>query len=240
MHTQDIIYQAGEQNLVGFVAYDDSIMAKRPAVLICHAFEGCNDLMRQYAVDMANKGYVGFAIDMYGDGVIADDIESCLEQLMRFFNNRMLLRQHVVAAFDRVKNLTQVDANNIAAVGFCFGGMCALDLARSGADIKAVTSVHGVLIAPNGIECSPIGSRVLAIHGYQDPQVPPEALDEFAEEMISLNADWELHCLGNAKHAFTDPNAANIGAPEMGRVYDAEATRRSWALIEQLLAETFA
>jgi dienelactone hydrolase len=237
MHTDKLSYACDGQEFVGYVAYEDGPSETRPVVMIAHAFEGCNELMQQHARDMATKGYIGFAIDMYGQGVVADSLESCMEHMMPCFNDRALLRDRITAAFEAAKQIPGADPKRIYAVGFCFGGMCVLDLARGGADVAAVASVHGVLSAPADANAA-ITARVLALHGYQDPQIPQADLTAFAEEMTAAGVDWQLHYFGSAKHAFTDPRADQIGEPEMGRVYDPVATARSWAMIESLLAES--
>lgn len=240
MHCEDFEYQAGETRCLGYLAYDDSHKGKRPVVMVVHAFEGRNDLACQYARQLAELGYVGFAVDMYGNGDVASDLDGCLAHMMPLFQDRSLLRDRIVAAYEAIQAVDVVDASKVAAMGFCFGGMTVLDLARSGADVKGVVSIHGVFAAPEGVEVGAIHAKVLCLHGYKDPQIGPENLPAFAEEMDAHGVDWQVHFFGDAKHAFTDPEASKIGPPEMGRVYDPVATERSWAYCQDFFTEIFA
>ena len=239
MFSQALEYQDGDTRCVGHIAYDDNQQDPRPCVIVVHAFEGCNDLARDYATRLAELGYVGFAVDMYGNGKVASDLDGCLALMMPFFQDRASLRRRILAAFEAAKALDFVDNERIGAMGFCFGGMTVLDLARSGADVKGVASIHGVFAAPEGLDCD-IKARVLALHGYHDPQVPPDQLPAFADEMDAHNVDWQVHFFGQAKHAFTDPNAADIGPYEMGREYNKLATERGWKITTGFLKECFA
>jgi dienelactone hydrolase len=239
MHISDLSYQDGDTTCVGYLAYDDTHTHQRPVVMICHAFEGRNDLACEYARKCAEQGYVGFAVDMYGDAAVADTLEGCMAHLMPFFQDRAKLRARILAAFNAIKAVDVVDNDNIGAMGFCFGGMTVLDLARSGANVKGVASIHGVFAAPEGLDVGEIKAKVLCLHGYKDPQVPPAALAPFAEEMDKHGVDWQVHYFGNAKHAFTDPDAAKIGAPEMGREYNEEATACSWEYSLDLFSRVF-
>ncbi|MDF1795624.1 MAG: dienelactone hydrolase family protein [Coxiellaceae bacterium] len=238
MFSQDLEYHDGDTRCIGHLAYDDSHDKARPCVLVVHAFEGRNQLACDYANKLAELGYVGIAVDMYGEGNVAHDLEGCMEYMMPLFQDRAALRARILAAFETAKGLDVVDSSNIGAMGFCFGGMTCLDLARSGADIKGVVSIHGVFAAPEGLDCD-IKAKVLALHGYQDPQVPPDQLAGFADEMTAQDVDWQVLFFGNAKHAFTDPDAAKIGAPEMGREYSATATARSWQYCQDFFSECF-
>lgn len=238
MFSQALEYQDGDTRCVGHLAYDDSHQNPRPCVIVVHAFEGCNDLARDYANKLAEIGYVGFAVDMYGNGSIGSDLDGCLTLMMPLFQDRASLRRRILAAFETAKGLDVVDNNRIGAMGFCFGGMTVLDLARSGADVKGVVPIHGVFAAPEGLDCQ-IQARVLALHGYRDPQVPPDQLAGFAKEMDAQGVDWQVHFFGQAKHAFTDPHAADIGPVEMGREYNERDTQRTWTICTSFFQECF-
>lgn len=237
MHTEDIEYKEGDQCCVGFLAYDDTHTGPRKTVMIAPAFEGRIDLMCEHAKRFAEKGYAAFVMDVYGDKQTADTLEDCMQFITPFFNNRQALQNRVNAAFDCVKNLEVVDAAKIGAFGFCFGGLCVLDLARSGADVKGVVSVHGVLDKAADVVNQTITSKVLALHGYLDPQISTASLDAFMQEMRDAHVDWQLHYFGDAKHAFTDPKAAEIGPPDMGREFNQRANDRSFRIIDDFLAE---
>ena len=239
MHTETLNYQDGDTTLSGYVAFDDSHKEKRPLVMVCHAFEGRNDLACEYAQKIAELGYVGFAVDMYGDGQVANDLDGCLAIMMPFFEDRAKLRQRILAAFEAAKTIPVADEDKMAAMGFCFGGMCALDLARSGADIKGAVSIHGVFAAPENVSREAITAKVLALHGYQDPQIPPEQLTDFANEMNDAGVDWQVVFYGNGKHAFTDPHASEIGPPEMGREFNQLLADRAWRASKDFFEEIF-
>ena len=236
MLTQNIQYQDHEVLLQGFLAYqDDSI--KRPAVLICHDWSGCNDFVRRKAEKIAELGYVGFAIDMYGKDKCGQTKEEKSALMSPFMSDRDLLLQRIRAGLNALKGMAVVDTTKIAAMGFCFGGLCVLDLARSGEAIRGVVSFHGLLNSPEGHKASPIKAKVLALHGYDDPMGPPNQVIEFANEMTAAKADWQLHLYGHTLHAFANPEAND---PAFGTVYNAQADQRSWQTMINFLQEIFA
>jgi dienelactone hydrolase len=147
--------------------------------------------------------------------------------------DRALLARRIHAALSAVRSLQQVESNRIAAVGYCFGGLCVLDLARSGADVRGVASLHG-LLKTHDLPKPRIGAKVLALHGHDDPLAPAEDVRRFEEEMTQAGADWQLHVYGGTQHAFTNPKAAN---PAAGLVYNPVAERRAWTTLVAFLAE---
>jgi dienelactone hydrolase len=227
----------GDVVLEAFFAFDDSISTRRPAVLICHAWGGRDEFVADKARKLAELGYVGFALDMYGKGVSGTSPEQNMKLMQPFIDNRAMLQQRIKAALLAVKLLPWVDDSKIAAIGFCFGGLCVLDLARTGADIKGVVSFHGLFNAANNIHDTPIKAKVLALHGYDDPMVTPQQLIEFQDEMTKAGADWQVHSYGQTVHAFTNP-AAND--PGFGTVYKLEADIRSSIAMQNFLTEIFA
>lgn len=237
MKDNDFNYQEGGTRFKGYYAYDENITGKLPVVMVFHSFEGCNELAREYARKFAELGYVGCAPDMYGDGKVATDLDGCMAMLKPLFQDRAELRKRLQAAYAAVCKLDVVDHHKIAAIGFCFGGLCSLDLARSGADVKGVVPIHGVWAAPDSIPNEKITAKVLALHGYDDPQVPPDQLSTLAKEMNDAGIDWQVHFFSHTQHAFTDPDANKIGPPDMGRVYNPIATQRSWEMIVSFMWE---
>jgi dienelactone hydrolase len=171
MHTEEIQYSAANANCHGTVCYDTSTPGKKPAIIIVHAFEGKTQEYKIQAQEMAKRGYVGIAVDMYGNGQTATDLAGCMALLTPLMSNRALCRQRLLDTYAWVKSLPQVDETQVAIMGYCFGGMCALDLARANTPIKAAISIHGVFNAPDQLECH-VTSKVLILHGYEDPQVP--------------------------------------------------------------------
>jgi len=231
-----INYVDDDTLLEGFFAYDDNFSDRRPAVLIAHAWGGRDDFVKQKAEQLAAMGYFAFALDMYGEGKTGATNEEKMALMQPFMEDRAVLQKRINAALYAVTLLPWVDDKQIAAIGFCFGGLCALDLARSGANIKGAVSFHGLLNKPKFIADKAISAKVLALHGYDDPMNPPTLLDAFADEMTALNVDWQLHSYGNTQHAFTNPLAND---PELGLIYNATAEQRAWLSMQNFLSEIF-
>lgn len=235
MKTQLIDYQDGDLTCEGFFASENPDKPL-PCVLIAHARSGVSDFEKDKAQAIAKLGYHAFALDMYGKGIRGGSIEECRKLMAPLKNDRNLLRRRINAALQTVSKMPQVLPHKIAAVGYCFGGMCVLDLARSGAAIKGVVSVHGLLQLAD-ISNGLIKAKVLALHGYDDPMVPPEQLLQFTQEMTDAGVDWQLHAYGLTQHAFTNPHANN---PDLGTIYNEAANKRSWIAMENFLREIFA
>ena len=230
-------YLDGEVLLEAFFAFDDSLSGRRPAVLINHTWAGRDDFVAEKAKKLAALGYVGFAVDMYGKGVLGSSPEENAKLMQPFMDNREMLQKRMHAALYAVKLLPWVDDSKIAAMGFCFGGLCSLDLARTGADLKGVVSFHGLLGAPGNTQGNAIKAKILALHGHDDPMGPVEQVLAFQQEMTKAGADWQFHTFGHTMHAFTNPVANN---PDFGTVYQPDADRRSWLAMESFFTEIFA
>ncbi len=231
-----INYLDGETALEGFFAYDDGIEGIRPTILIAHAWAGCDEFVKQKAIKLAEMGYFAFAIDMYGQGVHGKSTEENAQLMQPFLENRVILQQRICAALYAVKRMPWADEKNIAAIGFCFGGLCVLDLARTGADIKGVVSFHGLLFAAENLKDQKIKAKVLILHGHDDPMSPSELITALQQELTTKGADWQLHSYGHTLHAFTNPNAND---PDFGTVYQADANKRSWIAMQNFLTEIF-
>jgi dienelactone hydrolase len=174
---------------------------------------------------------------MYGKGVLGTSPEQNSALMQPFMEDRLLLQKRIQAALYALKLLPWVDDHNVAAIGFCFGGLCVLDLARSGGDVKGVVSFHGLLGAPDNSLGKPITAKVLALHGHDDPLATPEQVLAFEQEMTLAAVDWQLQCYGHTAHAFTNPLAND---PDHGMVYRARADSRSWLAMKNFLSEIFA
>ena len=235
MSTETIRYQDGNVTLEGFVAYPQS-SAPTPAVLIAPAWAGRDHFACAKAEALAELGYVGFALDMYGDAKVGTSVQENSLLMTPFMQDREALRRRITAALETVRSLKQVDKKRIAAMGFCFGGLCALDLARSGADILGVVSFHGLLAAPKESPNKKILAKILALHGYDDPMGPPDQLVAFANEMTQSEVDWQVHAYGNTQHAFTNPEAHD---EKLGLIYNQLAEKRSWQAMQNFFAEIF-
>jgi len=237
MYQQDFEYHDGDVRCIGSLVYDDNVSGERPLVLVAPAFEGRNQFSIDKATELAQLGYVALAMDVYGEARVGEGVQASMDLMMPFFNDRAMLRQRVLAAYNAAKELEVVDANKIAGIGFCFGGMCVLDLARAGAEVKGVVSFHGIFAAPEGIANEKIVAKVMLLHGHKDPQIPPEQARVIAKELDEAGVDWQLLFYSNGEHAFTDPGA---NEPEMGRKYDPLLAKRSWQTMQNFLEEVLA
>lgn len=237
MHTETIEYRDGDTVLEGYVAWDDSISGPRPGVLVAHDWTGRRDFATSKAEEMAKLGYVGFALDMYGKGVFgADgDVEGNSALMNPLAGDRAALRARMVAALEAMRGLDVVDAGKVGAMGYCFGGMCVLELARAGADVGGVISIHGIF-SPGDVPNETITAKILCLHGQDDPMVPPEQVLDFENEMSAAGADWQVHAYGGTMHAFTNP-AAND--PGFGTLYSPTADRRATQSIQNFFEEIF-
>jgi dienelactone hydrolase len=235
MRTETFEYKDSGTVCEGLVAHEPG--QKRPCVLVSHAWAGIFDHERARTEELARLGYVGFALDVYGKGVRGDPQGDNSALMGPWLNDRAKLKQRLMAAVQAAKAHPSVDPSRIAMIGYCFGGLCALDVARSGTnEVRGVVSLHGIFAPPNLGPQGPIKSKVLVLHGWEDPMATPQNVQDLAKEMTAAKADWQIHAYGHAMHAFT-AEAAN--APERGIKYDKAADRRSWASTTNFLKEVF-
>ena len=237
IQTRTIDYQDGDVDLQGYLAWDDAVEGKRPGVMIAHAWAGRSDFENGKAEELAKLGYVGFALDNFGRGILGTNTEENSALIQPFLDDRAMLQGRMQIALEVLKGLDEVDASMVAAIGFCFGGLCVLDLARTGTDICGVVSFHGLFGSPGNTAGNKIKAKVLALHGWDDPMAPPDQVVSLAEELSSMGADWQVHGYGNTMHAFTNPQAND---PDFGTVYSPDADRRSWNAMQDFLSEIFA
>ena len=209
-----------------------------PAVLVAHNWAGQSDADNAIAERLAALGYVAIALDVYGKGVRGGPTDDNSGLMGPWMQDRAALRVRLQAAVNAAAAHPAVDADSIAVIGYCFGGLCALDLARSATPlIKGAVSFHGSYSPPAIGEQPPITAKVLVLHGWVDPITPPEATVALAHELEAAGADWQLHAYGRTHHAFTFPGANN---PAGGMAYNADSDRRSWQSMRDFLAEVFA
>jgi dienelactone hydrolase len=235
--TEPVEYKHGDTTLEGFHAYDDSMPGKRPGVLVVHQWKGLGDYEKKRAEMLAKLGYNVFCADIYGKGIRPANPKDAGALAGKFKSDRELLRDRVKAGLDALKENKMTDEKKIAAIGYCFGGTTVLELARSGADIAGVVSFHGGLNTPNPSDAKNIKSKVLALHGADDPNVAAPEVASFEKEMREGGVDWQLVAYGGAVHSFTDWNAGNDNS--RGAAYNEKADKRSWEAMKQFFAEIF-
>jgi dienelactone hydrolase len=224
----------GDEELEGvLVARRDS--ARRPGIIIFPTVMGVSELELGFARQLVHLGYTGFVADLFGKAFRGAPREVMTGELRRLRSDRASLRERLLAVLDSARAQDAIEADRIVAIGYCFGGSCALDLARSGVDIAGVASFHG-LLDPPGLDPRPIKAKVLSFHGWDDPLAPPEAVVALGEELTAAGADWQLHAYGHVAHGFTNPGAT--GAVP-GVVYNELAAERSWTSLINFLEEIF-
>jgi dienelactone hydrolase len=233
MREQLIEYRDGETQLEGFLCYDESQPGPRPTVLICHTAGGRDEFVERKARRLAWQGYACFALDNYGKGVRGKSMEENQVLMKPFMDDRRKLLTRLLAGLTAAHALPIVDKQRVAVMGFCFGGLCALDFARANTGVRGAVSFHG-LLKPSGFTEPKVNAKVLMMHGYDDPLAPPEEVLAVAKEFTAAGADWQLHAYGQTVHAFTNPLAHNRGA---GLEYDEAADRRSWHSLLHFLDE---
>ena len=236
IRTETVEYKQGEVTLEGFLAYDTANPGPRPGVLIVHQWKGITDYEKKRAALIAELGYTVFVADIYGRGVRADNPQKAAELAGKYKSDRALLRARVQAALDTLRGNPRVNPASMAAIGYCFGGTTVLELARSGADLQGVVSFHGGLSTPTPAEAGKVKAKGLALHGADDPHVPPAEVAAFEKEMRDADADWQLVAYGGAVHSFTDWNAGNDNSK--GAAYNEKADKRSWEAMKAFFAET--
>jgi dienelactone hydrolase len=180
---------------------------------------------------------VAFACDIYGKGIRPTAMPDAVAQAGKYKGDRALLRKRVNAGLETLLKQEGVDKKRVAAIGYCFGGTSVLELARSGADVSGVVSFHGGLSSPTPEDAKNIKAKVLALHGADDPNVPPAEVAAFEKEMRDAKVDWQLVAYGGAVHSFTDKSAGNDNSK--GAAYNEKADRRSWEAMKDLFAEIF-
>ena len=235
--TKTIEYKDGDTVLEGYLAYDDAIKGKMPAVLIVHEWTGIGPYVKKRAEQIAALGYAAFAIDIYGKGIRPANAEEAAKQATIYRSDRQLMRRRALAGLTEVKTFPFVDPNRLAAIGYCFGGGTALEMARAGAELKGVVSFHGNLDTPHPEDARNIKAKIMVCHGADDSYVPQEQVLAFQKEMRNAKTDWQMNIYGNAVHSFTNPDSGND--PSKGAAYNKEADMRSWEAMKAFFKEIF-
>jgi dienelactone hydrolase len=233
--TRTVEYKAGDATLEGLLVQETGGPARKPGVVVVHDWMGVGPYTRGRAEQLAKLGYVAFVADVYGKGVRPTNPKEAGEQAGKFKRDRPLLRARMLAALAELRKQPNVLPGKVAAIGYCFGGTAALELARAGADLAGVVSFHGGLDSPTPADARAIKARVLVLHGADDPYVPQAEVLAFEEEMRGGGVDWTLVKYSGAVHAFTIPGAGQDNSK--GAAYNATADRRSWQAMRDFFDE---
>lgn len=237
MKTESLEYRDGDVTLKGFLAYDDQTSHKQPGILVMPEAFGLGVNAKNRAERLAALGYVALAGDPYGNGFETSDLQEAIALATPLMTDPAKFRARGRAGLDKLASLPQVDASRLAVIGYCMGGTFSLELARDGAPVKGVVSFHGNLATQSPAETGKTKGKVLVCHGAEDPFVPPDVVNAFAEEMTKAGVDWQLISYGGTVHSFTNPTAASVGNP--GIAYNKSADERSWQAMRNFFAEIF-
>lgn len=238
MKEQTIPYQAHDVQSEGFLVYDEKIKESRPAILVAHAWRGQDDFARDKARELAKLGYIGFAVDMFGNRKTATNDDDAAALIKPLYLDRKLLLNRIIAAYEILIKQPGVDKSHIGAIGFCFGGLSVIELLRSGTPVKSVVSFHAVL-GNSGAKTVPIAKNIkgsiLMLHGYDDPLVPTSDVLTTQREFNDAGVDWQMDIYGHTSHAFTNPLAHDNA---MGLIYNEKICKRAWLAMKNFFAET--
>jgi dienelactone hydrolase len=237
---KEVSYKANGTTLKGYIAYDDAVKGKRPGILVIHEWWGLNHYARERARMFAEQGYTALALDMYGNGMQAHHPDDAQKFSSEVSKNAKLAKARFDAALDLLKKEKTVDANNIAAVGYCFGGSVALNMARMGEPLKAVLSFHGGLGTDHPAEPGKVQARIASFTGEDDPFIPAASVAAFKQEMDKAGVTYKVETYPGAKHAFTNPEADKLGREfKLPLAYNAAADKASWEEGLAFLADAF-
>jgi len=237
VHTETVSYRHGSTELEGYLAYPEGLKTPAPGILVIHDWSGPGPYSQRRAEELADAGFVAFAIDMYGKGVRPTTMEEKAKQAGIYRGDRSLMRARARAGLDQLLANPMVDRTKLAAIGYCFGGGSALELARSGAPLAGVVSFHGNLDTPNPADARAIKAKVLICHGADDPYVTADQVAGFQKEMKDAEVDYQLIVYSGAVHAFTQKEAGDDNSK--GAAYNEAADRRSWQAMKDFFSEIF-
>lgn len=237
---KELMYEVDGDQYKGYYVFDDAFKGQRPGVLVVHEWWGYNDYSRHRADMLAGLGYAAFALDMYGQGKLAKHPDTAQKFMQEALSNPEQPAKRFDAATDLLKKQTEVKSNNIAAIGYCFGGAVVLNMARAGKDLKGVVSFHGLLATTSPAQPGDIVAKVQVYNGAVDPFVPAEQIEAFKTEMKSAGVDFSFVNLAGAKHGFTNPAATSTGQKfDMPLAYNKAADEESWSGMTSFLEAIF-
>lgn len=237
VQTKSVAYAHGEVQLVGHLAWDDASKAKRPGVLVVHEWWGLNDYARKRAEQLASMGYVAFAVDMYGKGKVTTHPDQASAWMKETTANVKHWQARARKGLTILQNHDLVDANRMAAIGYCFGGATVTQLAYSGAPIKGVVSFHGSLPLPASNHVAGTKAKMLIAHGNADPFLTEEHIQKFRTTLDQAGVDWQMIVYARARHSFTNPGADQFGMDALK--YNKKADQRSWRHMQLFFDELF-
>lgn len=225
---------------IGGASFDMEVASPKgpgpfPVVMVFHAWGGRDAFISEKLEKLAALGYIGAGVDLYGVGKRGSDIESSAALMTPLVENPDILEKRIAAAFEQAQGISGADSSKVAAIGYCFGGLCVTTAARQGLPLKGVVSFHGLLNIPK-IYDGDVTAKILLLHGQDDPMAGPDDIRNFAAEMKKMNAEWTLEAYPKTMHAFTNPVASD---PDFGTVYNEEADKKSWNSMERFLREVF-
>lgn len=235
--TETVTYKVNDVTFKGYLAWDDAGKDKRPGVLVVHEWWGLDSYAKKRAEQLAQMGYVAFAVDMYGDGKTTEHPKEAGAMAGMVRKNQKDWLERGQAGLKLLRDHPLVDGKKLGAIGYCFGGSTALHLAQNGADLAAVVSFHGALPVPEEEQARSIKAKVLICHGALDNFIPEETIAKFRKAYEAAKVDYELVYFGGAVHSFTVPDCDKRGIP--GIAYNAAADRRSWQMMTNLFQEAF-
>jgi dienelactone hydrolase len=237
---KEVIYTSGDTTLKGYIAYDDAIRGKRPGILVVHEWWGNNGYARERATMLAKLGYTALALDMYGEGKEARHPDEAAKFSNELAKNLPLAKARFESAMKLLQQQDSVDAKNIAALGYCFGGSVVLQMARLGKDLKGVASFHGSLATEKPAEPGKVRARIISFTGTEDPMIPAKQVAAFRQEMERAGVDYKVVTFAGVKHSFTNPAADEYGRKfNLPLAYDVAADRASWDETKSFLADIF-
>lgn len=240
--SKSVVYRDGDVVLEGFLAWDDARVASTgtkiaPGVLVVHQWLGLTDYEKGRATQLAELGYVAFALDIYGKGTRPANVQEAAKVAGQYKQNRNLYRRRLTLGLEQLKEAPGVDPKKLAAIGYCFGGTGTIELARTGADVRGIVSFHGGLDSPTPADGKNIESKILICHGADDPFVPVAEIEAMKEEFNAAKVDWQMISYSGAVHSFTQKMAGNDNS--RGAAYNALADRRSWEAMKLFFEEIF-
>lgn len=237
VQSKAVSYKDGDTSLTGYLYWDDAIDGPRPGVLVIHEWWGLNDYAKKRAAMLAELGFVAFAADMYGDGRVTDKPDQARTWMQEITADVDGWRERANLGLAQLQASGMVSGDNLAAIGYCFGGATVLQMSYANLPVKGVVSFHGSLPAAPEDAKGKIGPRILVLHGYADAWVGPDIVANFRAKLDDAGANWEMDSYGGAKHGFTNPDAGSFNIPNLE--YNAQADERSWARMQEFFGELF-